>query len=47
MFHRFKNYIIVSVVGFVLFYYLRKANDKHEEEEYLKMKAKEEEAEEE
>lgn len=46
MFERFQNYVIVSIIGFALFFYMRKVNDKHEEEEYLKMKQKEEEAEE-
>jgi uncharacterized protein HemX len=46
MYDRFQVYLIVSVVGFILFYYLRQANDKVEEEKYLKQKQLEEEAEE-
>ncbi len=37
LFHRFKNYLIVSVVGFIIFYYLRQSNDRHEEEQFVKL----------
>jgi heme A synthase len=43
MFHRFKNYLIVAIVGFIVFYFLRKANDEHEEEMYQKTKQRDEE----
>lgn len=43
MFHRFKNYVIVAVVGFIIFYFLKRSNDNHDEEQYLKAKKIEEE----
>jgi len=44
MFERFKGYVLVSVIGFVIFFVLRRANDKHDEEEFEKIKKEEEEA---
>lgn len=36
LFDRFQMYLYVSVIGFVLLYFLRQSNDKAEEEKYLK-----------
>jgi hypothetical protein len=36
LFDRFQMYLYVSVVGFVLLYFLRKSNDKVDEDKYLK-----------
>lgn len=29
LFERFKGYVLVSVVGFIVFYFMRQANDRH------------------
>lgn len=44
LFDRFQMYLYVSVIGFVLLYFLRKSNDKAEEEKLLKEQQELEEA---
>ena len=46
LYDRFQVYLVITVVGFVLLYFLRQSNDKVEEEKYLAEKRLEEEAEE-
>lgn len=41
---RFQGYVIVTVVAFVAFYFLRESNDKAEIEKLMKLQEKEKEA---
>jgi hypothetical protein len=46
LYDRFQGYLYITIVGFVVFYFLRKSNDRVEEEKYLAAKQLEEQKEE-